>query len=95
MVREDLSEAVHYLEELTGLRYYPVPTLLVDEHVVKTVRTTQTIDLGPVDPELVFGLLAAVLPERWTRRIWSGWLWVTPLAAMSTCVYLTMPWFRL
>ncbi len=52
-VREDLSEAVHYLEELTGLRYYPVPTLLVDEHVVKTVRTTQTIDLGPVDPEFV------------------------------------------
>jgi hypothetical protein len=44
---------------------------------------------------LVFGLLGAVLPEQWTRRIWPGWLWVAPLAAMSACVYLTMPWFRL
>ena len=32
---------------------------------------------------LVFGLLGAVLPEQWTRRIWPGWLWVAPLAAMS------------
>jgi len=44
---------------------------------------------------LVFGLLGALLPERWAERMWSGWLWVTPLAAMSACVYLTMPWFRL
>ena len=44
---------------------------------------------------LVFGLLGAVLPERLTPGIWSGWLWMTPVAAMSACVYLTMPWFRL
>jgi len=44
---------------------------------------------------LVFGLLGAVLPEQWTRRIWPGWLWLIPIAAMSACVYLTMPWFRL
>jgi len=40
-------------------------------------------------------LLGAVLPELWARRIWSGWLWLIPIAAMSACVYLTMPWFRL
>ena len=44
---------------------------------------------------LVFGLVAASLPERWTRRFWSGWLWVVAVAAMIACVYLTMPWFRL
>jgi len=43
----------------------------------------------------LFGLLGAVLPELWARRIWSGWLWLIPIAAMSACVYLTMPWFRL
>jgi amino acid permease len=43
---------------------------------------------------LMLGLIAALLPERWTRRIWSGWLWVAPMSAMAACVYLTMPWFR-
>jgi hypothetical protein len=44
---------------------------------------------------LVFGLVAALLPERWTQRFWLGWLWVTPALAMIACVYLTLPWFRL
>ena len=44
---------------------------------------------------LAFGLIAASLPERWTRRFWSGWLWLAPLAAMGASVYLTLPWFRL
>jgi len=41
------------------------------------------------------GLVAALAPERWARRIWSGWLWVVPAAAMLGCVYLTLPWFSL
>ena len=40
------------------------------------------------------GLLAALLPERWARRIWIGWLWVPSVFAMVACIYLTMPWFR-
>lgn len=44
---------------------------------------------------LVVGLLAAFLPERLTRRIWQGWLWLIPVFAMAACVYLTLPWFRL
>lgn len=44
---------------------------------------------------LAVGLLAALLPEGSTRRIWPGRLWVAPLFAMVACVYLTMPWFRL
>jgi hypothetical protein len=41
------------------------------------------------------GLLAAMAPERWVRRIWWAWLWVVPAAAMLGCVYLTLPWFSL
>ncbi|MFY9992311.1 MAG: hypothetical protein WAL40_14985 [Rhodoplanes sp.] len=52
---------------------------------------TATAALGA----LIFGLGAAFLPERCTRWFWLGWLWVTPVAAMIGCVYLTLPWFRL
>ena len=52
---------------------------------------TATAALGA----LMVGLVAALLPERWTQRIWPGWAWVIPVAAMVACVYLTMPWFRL
>ena len=44
---------------------------------------------------LVCGLAAAFLPGRWSFRLWSGWIWVLSLAAMSACAYLTLPWFRL
>jgi uncharacterized ion transporter superfamily protein YfcC len=44
---------------------------------------------------LVVGLLAALLPERWTQCFWPGWASVVPVAAMIACVYLTLPWFRL
>jgi amino acid permease len=44
---------------------------------------------------LVFGLIAALLPERWAQRVWSGWVWTIPVGAMIACVYLTLPWFRL
>lgn len=44
---------------------------------------------------LVVGLLAAVMPERWARRVWLGWLWLFPTLAMLGCMYLTLPWFSL
>ena len=43
---------------------------------------------------LTFGVIAALSPERWIRRLWPGWLWVVPALAMMGCVYFTMPWFR-
>ena len=52
---------------------------------------TATAALGALIP----GLIAALLPERWTRRLWPGWVWVVPVLAMLGCVYLTMPWFQL
>jgi hypothetical protein len=44
---------------------------------------------------ILFGVVAASLPDRWIHRVWPGWLWVAPVAAMIACVYLTLPWFRL
>ncbi len=35
IVHEAVREAVPYLEQLTGLRYYPVPTYIVDEYTLK------------------------------------------------------------
>ena len=52
---------------------------------------TATAALGA----LIFGLGAALLPERWSRPFWSGWLCVTAVGGMIGCVYLTLPWFRL
>ena len=42
----------------------------------------------------LIGLVATLLPNRWWRGFWPGWVWVTPLIAMIGCVYLTIPWFR-
>jgi hypothetical protein len=42
----------------------------------------------------LIGLVATLLPDRWWRGFWLGWVWVTPLIAMIACVYLTIPWFR-
>jgi len=44
---------------------------------------------------LTFGFVAALLPERWTRAFWPGWVWLVPALSMIACVYLTLPWFRL
>jgi len=52
---------------------------------------TATAALGA----LVFGLIAALLPDRFTRTFWSRWSWLVPIAAMIGCVYLTLPWFTL
>ena len=52
---------------------------------------TATAALGA----LVAGLIATLVPAPWTRRIWLGWLWVVPIAAMAACVHFTLPWFRL
>ena len=43
---------------------------------------------------LATGIVAALLPARWWRWFWPGWVCVTPVAAMIACVYLTLPWFR-
>jgi len=52
---------------------------------------TATAALGA----LTLALIAALLPERWTRRISLPWLWVAPVFAMFACVYLTLPWFQM
>jgi hypothetical protein len=51
---------------------------------------TATATLGA----LVIGSIAALIPPRWSRWFWPGWVWVAPVLAMMACVYLTIPWFR-
>ena len=52
---------------------------------------TATAALGA----LIVATMAALMPERWAGRIWSGWTWLVPALAISACVYHTLPWFRL
>lgn len=46
-IRNDISYAIQFLERTTELRYYPVPTLLVDEFIVQSVRKELVIDNAP------------------------------------------------
>ncbi len=39
------------------------------------------------------GLVAAWLPERWTRRLRSGWSWLVPLCTMLVFAYLLRNYF--
>lgn len=52
-VQEDVVQAVHYLEETTGLRYYPVVTLLIDKYTIHSIRSRITVDIViPTDKEI-------------------------------------------
>ena len=52
-IEEDVRWAVGFLEATTGLRYYPVPTLLVDEYMVQDARRLLTTDTLPDPAALV------------------------------------------
>jgi hypothetical protein len=45
LVRSSIGAIVAFLEEFTGLRYLPAPTLLVDRLTVKAVRAVETVDM--------------------------------------------------
>lgn len=51
-IKSDTQFAVNFCEEMTGLRYYPVPTLLVDDHIAKCVRKITAIDWKCSNPEV-------------------------------------------
>jgi hypothetical protein len=42
---------------------------------------------------LAFASLAASLPAAWTARIWPGWSWAVPLAAMVVFGYILRGYF--
>jgi hypothetical protein len=44
IIQDAMCRVVPFLENLTGLRYYPAPTLLVDDFIVKSVRKVVTVD---------------------------------------------------
>jgi len=42
---------------------------------------------------LVAGLVACFVPERVTKRLWSGWSWAVPVAVMFVLGYLLRGYF--
>ncbi|MET3973177.1 VWA domain-containing protein [Bradyrhizobium sp. S3.9.1] len=48
-IKADTSFAVEFIEQTTGERYYPVPTLLVDRYTVRNIRASETVDYEALD----------------------------------------------
>lgn len=46
-IQKTINQAVGFLEHVTGLRYYPPTTLLVDDYIVSAVRSFLTVDPAP------------------------------------------------
>ena len=42
----------------------------------------------------VIAIVGALLPDRWWP-LWRWCVWIVPAMAMTACIYLTIPWFRL
>ena len=42
---------------------------------------------------LLAGLIACFIPDRLTKRLWSGWSWAIPLGVMSVFGYLLRGYF--
>jgi len=52
IVRNMLLKAIPYVEKVTGLRYYPVPTFIVNEYHIKDYIETEIIDKDNNELEL-------------------------------------------
>jgi hypothetical protein len=61
-IRRALRSVVPFVERVTGLRYYPPPTLLVDELIVAQVRRTSEVDRRhePGDTAVLLELLRSL-----------------------------------
>jgi hypothetical protein len=42
---------------------------------------------------LALAAVVTLIPESWTKRVWSGWSWAVPVAAMLFVVYLLRRYF--
>lgn len=54
LVRRMILKAVPYIENLTGLRYYPVPTFIVDDYIIRDyvdIRVIDDSDTGEISLE--------------------------------------------
>lgn len=60
MVQKAVRASVSYLESLTNLRYYPVPTLIVDEYTFKELRMCASFPNKLDDLQELIAFLSAV-----------------------------------
>lgn len=49
LIRKEMGRVVAFLEAVTGLRYIPAPTLLVDHYTIRSVREQLTVDKSDED----------------------------------------------
>ena len=68
VLQKSIGQVTSYLERLTGLRYYPPTTMLVDDYVVQAVRKHLVVENNPAPAweqeseviEFVLGILQAL-----------------------------------
>ncbi|GLS17904.1 hypothetical protein GCM10007874_09200 [Labrys miyagiensis] len=88
-IAADTAFAVRFIEQTLGVRYYPVPTLLVDRFTVRAVRKTETVDLGPYEQARqgtlhdLAELLQVVCLDLHVGRFWKDADWEIAKAAAT------------
>jgi hypothetical protein len=43
---------------------------------------------------VVAAILAAIVPSRWNKQVWHGWIWLVPVGAIGVLAYYLVPYFK-
>ena len=43
---------------------------------------------------VVAGILAAIVPSRWNKQVWHGWISVVPVGAIGVLAFYLVPYFK-
>jgi hypothetical protein len=43
---------------------------------------------------VVAAILTAIIPSRWKKQVWRGWIWVVPVGAIGVLAYYLVPYFK-
>jgi hypothetical protein len=43
---------------------------------------------------VVAAILAVIVPSRWNKQVWHGWIWVVPVGAIGVLAYYLVPYFE-
>jgi hypothetical protein len=43
---------------------------------------------------VVAAISAVILPSRWNKQVWHGWIWVVPVGAIGVLAYYLVPYFK-
>ena len=83
-IRDEMGRVVPFLEQVTGLRYYPAPMLLVEHYVARSVREVLTVD----KPDEEAGSTADQGENAWVLTLFADLLLAFHCRALEAKEYL-------